>query len=182
MGYSGAFFILVVSVISAFFCEGVLWLLVYRTSSYQNLREIIDRTTKKVESLKTASTQEKKQKNKKLVKEEEFLKDTSRQLNFVKMKSSVVVMVTLTILYSLISSLYDGIPVGKLPFYPIGILKLLTHKGLPGDDLSDCSLGFLYLVCSICNRSNVQKLLGNSPPRAANPFAPQSPYGQQFGQ
>eukprot|EP00959_Pyramimonas_sp_CCMP1952_P290528 6076529-Pyramimonas_sp.AAC.2 len=47
MGYPGALYIMITSVVSSLFCEGVLWVLVYRTSSYQNLREVLDRTTKK---------------------------------------------------------------------------------------------------------------------------------------
>jgi hypothetical protein len=47
MLYSSAPFIVGVSLASSLFCEGVLWLLVYRTVSYQNMREILVRTTKK---------------------------------------------------------------------------------------------------------------------------------------
>jgi hypothetical protein len=43
-----------------------------------------------VESMKTASAVEKKN-NKKLAKEEQFLKDMTRQLNTVKQKSNIVV-------------------------------------------------------------------------------------------
>eukprot|EP00959_Pyramimonas_sp_CCMP1952_P290527 6076529-Pyramimonas_sp.AAC.1 len=157
-----------------------------------------------VESLKTAAVVEKKQKNKKLGKQEDFLKDTSRQLNMVKMKSNVVVSAKsyahrtvckdafgavllpkcadgALIMYhasvrgfgerrlalcaqlakdaskcnrapagnlhglSLCAMLkigrsYEGIPVAKLPFYPVGVVKHISHKGLPGDDLTDCSL------------------------------------------
>jgi len=171
MLYSSAPFIVGVSLASSLFCEGVLWLLVYRTVSYQNMREILVRTTKKVESMKTASAMEKKN-NKKLAKEEQFLKDMTRQLNTVKQKSNVVVVATLAILYSLMTSIFDGIPVGKLPFMPFGFVKTLCHRGLPGDDFTDCSMVFFYMTCSICNRANIQKFLGNAPPRNSHAAMP----------
>ncbi|KAL0383792.1 UNVERIFIED_CONTAM: Calcium load-activated calcium channel [Sesamum calycinum] len=43
----------------------------------------------------------------------------------------------------------------------------MSHRGLPGDDMTDCSMAFLYLLCSISIRTNLQKFLGFSPPRGA---------------
>jgi hypothetical protein len=43
----------------------------------------------------------------------------------------------------------------------------MSHRGLPGNDPTDCSMVFLYFLCSMSIRTNLQKLLGFAPPRAA---------------
>lgn len=60
--------------------------------------------------------------------------------------------------------------VAKLPFTPFGFLHGLSHRNLPGDDYTDCSMMFMYAMCGMGIRSNVQKLLGTTPPKTGNPF------------
>lgn len=52
MKYASAPFLVMVSMTSAFFCEFVLWALLYRTSHYQNLIGSMSRTCKKGETPK----------------------------------------------------------------------------------------------------------------------------------
>ncbi|GAB2258190.1 hypothetical protein Droror1_Dr00014350 [Drosera rotundifolia] len=75
--------------------------------------------------------------------------------------SGIVVAVVLFVVFGLLSSLFEGKVVGKLPFVPV------SHRGLSGEDLTDCSMAFLYLVCSVSIRTNLQKFLGFAPPRGA---------------
>jgi len=130
--------------------------------------------------MKSVSVTAQRTKNKKLGKQEDFLKQTSRELSFTKMKSTVLVSVTLLTLYSLMTSIYDGVVIAKIPFQPFGILKGVSHRGLAGDDFTDCSMAFIYVLCSISFRVNVQKMLGFAPPRtqATGPFGahPSSPF------
>jgi hypothetical protein len=58
--------------------------------------------------------------------------------------------------------------VAKLPFRPFGIVMKMSHRGLQGDDPTDCSMAFLYFLCSISIRTNLQKFLGFAPPRGAS--------------
>mmetsp|Transcript_12836 Transcript_12836/g.24386 ORF Transcript_12836/g.24386 Transcript_12836/m.24386 type:complete len:190 (+) Transcript_12836:104-673(+) len=184
MKYASAPFLVMVSMTSAFFCEFVLWALLYRTSHYQNLIGSMSRTCKKVESMKATNSNAaaKTSKGRKLGKQETFLKQTSRDLSFVKMKSNLVVGLVLFVLYRVLSSTYDGVPVAKLPFEPFGWITKLSHRNLPGDDLTDCSMAFLYVLCSISCRVNIQKLLGFAPPRMLSQVMGQmGPMGQMGG-
>ncbi|KAG0711401.1 Calcium load-activated calcium channel [Chionoecetes opilio] len=63
---------------------------------------------------------------------------------------------------------FDGRVVAKLPFVPISWLQGLSHRNLMGDDYTDCSFIFLYILCTMSIRQNIQKLLGFAPSRAAN--------------
>lgn len=63
---------------------------------------------------------------------------------------------------------FDGRVVAKLPFIPISMVQGLSHRNLPGEDYTDCSFIFLYVLCTMFIRQNIQKMLGFAPSRAAN--------------
>ena len=84
--------------------------------------------------------------------------------------------VALLILYTLTSRHFSGQIVAKLPFEAPWIIKGATQRGLNTGDLTDCSMTYVYVVCSAGLRPNIQKLLGFTPPRQVaqqkNPFEP----------
>lgn len=63
---------------------------------------------------------------------------------------------------------FDGRIVARLPFVPISWIQGLSHRNLPGDDYTECSFIFLYILCTMSIRQNIQKLLGFAPSRAAS--------------
>eukprot|EP00899_Mesostigma_viride_P007981 jgi/Mesvir1/17184/Mv07605-RA.1 len=167
--YTDSLIILGISFLSACFCEAISWLLIYRTAEYKQLRSSIDKNSKKVESMKSAVTSvtdtKQKSKSRKLDRYETQLKDSNRDLGMTKMKSHMVVAVTLGVLYNFLSSSFDGQVMGRLPFEPFILIRSWTHRGLGGDDYRDCSMIFLYALCSMSIRSNLQKFLGFAPPK-----------------
>jgi len=165
-----ALLILVISVFTAFLGEGLTWLMVYRTEKYQRLKLDVERQTKKLEKKKEThgeATLDKTQKRK-MEREEERLKSTNRDLMMVKMKSMFAIGFAFTSLLSMFNSIFDGKVVAKLPFTPISWLQGLSHRNILGDDYTDCSFIFLYIVCTMSIRQNIQKALGFAPSRAAS--------------
>ena len=55
---------------------------------------------------------------------------------------------------------FEADVVAKLPFVPFGILQNITHRGLPGEDYTDCSMTFMLVLCSMSIRTNIAKILG----------------------
>lgn len=168
--------ILAVSFAAAVLCEGLSWVLIYRTPSYKNTRASIDRMTKKVDVIKgkTPAVVAQKSNKKKIDRFESSLKDANNSLFMSKIWVTLTLMMTLMLVFGLLNTLFDGKAVAKLPFKPLRIIQSVTHRGLPGEDSTDCSMAFLYMLCSISIRQNLQKLLGFAPPRGApgqNPFA-----------
>lgn len=168
--YSDGVSVVGISLCTAIVCEAISWILIYRTNSYKNLRSSIDRAAKKLETMKTESNKIslKKSKTKKIDRIETTLKESSRDLSLFKFKSGGVVALVLFVVFGLLNSLFEGKVVAKLPFQPFGLVMKMSHRGLQGNDPTDCSMAFLYFLCSISIRTNLQKLLGFSPPRGAS--------------
>jgi hypothetical protein len=58
--------------------------------------------------------------------------------------------------------------VAKLPFVPISWVQGLSHRNLNGEDYTDCSFLFLYILSTMSVRQNLQKILGVETSRAVS--------------
>ncbi|XP_055332280.1 calcium load-activated calcium channel-like [Paramacrobiotus metropolitanus] len=163
-----AVLIIVVSFIASAIGEGLTWLLVYRTDRYKKLKAEIDRQVKKVEKKKKEETAVSRNKKKMLDREEGKLKHNNRELSMVKMKSIFAIGVAFSAMLSIFSALFEGKVVAKLPFIPFGLFQGLSHRNLLGSDYTDCSYLFLYILCTMSIRQNLQKILGFAPARSSN--------------
>ena len=167
IGYS--LIILVIAFATACLSELTLYLLVYRTEHYQKLKLSLERQAKKLEKKKESATWTSKpglNQKKKLEKSEEKLQGDNREINMIKTKSMVILGFTFTALLGMFNQIFDAVVVAKLPFEPIPFLQGLTHRNLMGNDMRDCSFIFLYILCTMAIRENLQKLTGFAPSRA----------------
>ncbi|PWZ19848.1 Calcium load-activated calcium channel [Zea mays] len=176
--YGDSLSVVGISAATAVLCEAMSWLLIYRTATYNSLRASIERHSRKLDAMKSGSTsassgtaassaQPASSRAKKMDRVETSLKDAARELSLAKLKSGAVVAVMLFVVFGLLNSLFEGRTVAKLPFAPIPLVQRMSHRGLPGNDPTDCSMVFLYFLCSMSIRTNLQKLLSFAPPRAA---------------
>lgn len=159
-------------------CVGLTWLMVYRTEKYQKLKAEVEKQSKKrkfhahcsknyifikaiclknhclpVEKRKEAHGDSlDKQQKKKIEREEERLKNNNRDLSLVKMKSMFAIGFAFTALLSMFNNIFDGRVVARLPFVPISWIQGLSHRNLPGDDYTECSFIFLYILCTMSIR------------------------------
>lgn len=164
-GRGGAVFI---SVCTALLAEGITWVLVYRTDKYKRLKAEVEKQSKKLEKKKETITESAgRQQKKKIERQEEKLKNNNRDLSMVRMKSMFAIGFCFTALMGMFNSIFDGRVVAKLPFTPLSYIQGLSHRNLLGDDTTDCSFIFLYILCTMSIRQNIQKILGLAPSRAA---------------
>lgn len=98
----------------------------------------------------------------------------------VKFKSTAAVTITVISFITVLNSYFEGTVVARLPFQPFSLIAGISHRTLPGDDYYECSMTFFYILCSMCIRTTLQKLLGTEPPRgaASNPFDPTGSFGR----
>ncbi|KAI1732755.1 integral membrane protein DUF106 domain-containing protein [Ditylenchus destructor] len=164
--------IIVIAMFTALLGEGLTYVLVYRSDEYKRLKYSMERKTKKLERKKEsvessgANLNANRTQKRKIEKEEERLKATNRDLSMFRMKSMLAIGFVFTALLSTFSSIFEGRVVAKLPFVPISWIQGLSHRNLIGDDFTDCSFIFLYILCTMSIRQNLQKMLGFTPSRA----------------
>lgn len=53
---------------------------------------------------------------------------------------------------TVLSFSFDGRVVAKLPFVPLSYIQGLSHRNLLGEDYTDCSFIFLYILCTMSIR------------------------------
>ncbi|OON13831.1 hypothetical protein X801_10387, partial [Opisthorchis viverrini] len=125
--------IICISYFTAFLGEGLTWLFVYRTEKYQKLKAEVDKQSKRQ-------------------KQEERLKNINRELSMlILLKPSSLVRILLHFIPTC-SFRFDGRVVTKLPFVPMSWLRSLSHRNLPGDDFTDGSFIFIYILCTMSIR------------------------------
>ena len=98
------------------------------------------------------------------------LKTANAEMQVLKMKSTLAVAVVMISFFYMLSQLFSGMVVAKLPFEPFSIIQNISHRNIEGDDYTECSFHFLYVLVSMSVKSNLQKVLGFAPPRAASPM------------
>lgn len=151
--------------------ELLSWLLVYRTPNYRRMKEELDRSSKKLEAIKqsssTAAATKPNRSNKKEKRLEENMKTTTKDMTATRFKLGIIMSVSMFLVYQLISAKWDGIVVAKLPFSPPGFLQAITHRGLIGDDPTDCAAAFIFAMSFAYFKQNTTKVAGFSPSRAA---------------
>ena len=129
--------------------------------------------TKRLEKEKELPT--KGGKNKSVVRLEKELSIENRDLAFLRMRSSVAPGVTHLLAFSYIYNKYDGHAVARLPFEPFSAVRHISHRHVPGEDFHDCSVAFLYALCSMSLKPNLQKALGVAPADLTSYFQPLEP-------
>jgi calcium load-activated calcium channel len=145
------------------------------------LTKEIDATTKKIEQTKEKEdvvVDKKTAKKKKTSGLEQKLTTLQRDLTFMKFKSTILVTVLMVVTVSSMGNQFQGKPVARLPFEPFSLLTSISHRGLVGDDFTECSYIFIYVIVSYLIRGNIQKIFGfeNNPKSSLfNPFGMQMP-------
>jgi len=166
---SDSLLIIFISCFTALLSEGLSYALIYRTEKFKNLKSEVEKQSKKLEKQKESLPDiTDKNSKKKLERQEERLKTNNRELSLVKMKSMMAISFAFMFLLNIFSTIFEGKVVAKLPFEPISWVRGLSHRNLNGEDYTDCSFIFLYILCTMSVRQNLQKILGVEPSRAAS--------------
>eukprot|EP00117_Sycon_ciliatum_P010475 scpid98397/ scgid12365/ Transmembrane and coiled-coil domain-containing protein 1; Transmembrane and coiled-coil domains protein 4; Xenogeneic cross-immune protein PCIA3 &gt; Transmembrane and coiled-coil domain-containing protein 1 &gt; Transmembrane and coiled-coil domains protein 1; Meg-2-like protein &gt; Transmembrane and coiled-coil domain-containing protein 1 &gt; Transmembrane and coiled-coil domain-containing protein 1 &gt; Transmembrane and coiled-coil domains protein 1 len=161
--------VVLVSMFTTLGAEAIMYMTVYRTDAYKRLKVSLDKHSKQLERKKDAAGEHVRGGQKKKIDSlEERLKNVNREMSTIKMYSMIAISFTFMALMGMFNTVFDGRVVAKLPFVPISWFHGLSHRNLMGEDFTDCSFIFLYIICTMSIRQNLQKLLGVTPSRAAN--------------
>jgi uncharacterized membrane protein (DUF106 family) len=168
--------ILLFSVLTTCVAELANYIMFYSKDDYKKISAEIDRLAKEGEKLKedTGNVANKAKVQKSKDKNERSLKAKSTGLNVMKMKSNVLVGLFFIVTVSSLANYFQGFPVARLPFSPFGFFTGITHRGLIGEDYTECSYIFLYMITTFVIRGNITKIFGFEGPKTGsmNPFFP----------
>ena len=157
--------------------EAISWVLIYRKPEFQKLNNQIELQQKKIDKQKekevaTGAVHASKSKQKKVGRSEKELGSMNRDLAVLRMRQQLVTAVTHLFLLAWFATHYGGRPLAKLPFVPFETVQVISRRGLTTDDPRDCAVYFLYSLCMMTLKPNLQKALGFAPPsNGANAMA-----------
>ena len=80
---------------------------------------------------------------------------------FNGMKTNVIIGILMIAVLNLVGTYFQGKVVAKLPFEPFGIIQGLTHRNIEGNDFTECSYLFIYILSTFVLRTNIKKIFGN---------------------
>ncbi|KRX05086.1 hypothetical protein PPERSA_06720 [Pseudocohnilembus persalinus] len=165
--------VLLYALVAASLSELGSYIMVYRKDQYKSLKQNIDSTNQKIKKTKNTQPSPDQQKSykKKLAQLENTLKNYNQEMSSFRMKSTFIIALFMIITVNSFGTMFQGIVMAKLPFHPFSLFQGITHRGLMGDDYTDCSYLFLYILSAYVVRTNIQKIFGFEAPKSMNPFA-----------
>ena len=111
--------------------------------------------------------------DKKLVQLEKEFEGANNALIAIKSRAMMFTgMIHLLTFFALKDS-YEGMVLAKLPFQPLSWFHPITHRNIKGTDFTDTGMIFIYALCSMAIKPNLQRWLGNAPPKTAMPASAQ---------
>ncbi|GAB0488867.1 hypothetical protein MMPV_000080 [Pyropia vietnamensis] len=149
--------------------EAFTWLTVYRKEEYvaakARVTGLAERLAREEAIIEPAS--KRKAQEKRIAGLTADLKIASSALSSpTRTAVSLASSALLFLAYRLLSSVYAGTIVARLPFEPPPFVRGMTHRGLPeGTHPADASFAFVYAVATMALKANLQRALGFTPPR-----------------
>ncbi|GAB5037562.1 transmembrane and coiled-coil domains protein 1-like [Nannochloropsis oceanica] len=173
-----ALWLVAFAVSAALVTEALSYYFIYSKPEYQRVKKNMIKTAKALERRRQELKKEKKEKqedtaaielsnksDKKCQRFEKDLKENARDMQKMQMLTTLLVGVSSAAVFYLLNRRFTGHVVAKLPFSPWKLVMNLSHRGLPGDDPTDCSMTFLFLMVNMGLKGSLSKLLGNEQPR-----------------
>ncbi|GAB4820699.1 hypothetical protein N2152v2_007745 [Parachlorella kessleri] len=157
--------------------EVAQYLFIYRTQSFKTLKANLEKHAKKLDEAKSATSKNLKKKQARL---DNWREEAGRQVVSLNYKSGFVTMVIVFAGFKLLNQWFGGQVAARLPFEPPAFLQKLTHRGLEGSKVTDCSPLFLYALCQASLRPAISKILGWGPSRVMMDIKPSIPKQLQF--
>ena len=157
-----------------FISEFLAYILVYNKPEYKeakkNLTKVSEELKKKKDMIVSASEEKKHKKLVQKLKDEES--SFKQQMTGMSFRSTMILSMTMMMLFGVFRSYYDGVVVAKLPFTPFALIRGMLHGRLRGTDYTDCAMSGLYFLCNMAFRQTIKMLLGTQAPRGSQNIFP----------
>lgn len=94
----------------------------------------------------------------------------NRDLMIIKTRSNMITAIFHLFMFFSLKASYEGMIIARLPFVPFSFVQSVSHRSIVGSDMQNCGMIFIYMLCSMSIKPNLQKLLGHTPPKTALPL------------
>ncbi|KAL6759851.1 integral membrane protein DUF106-domain-containing protein [Haematococcus lacustris] len=148
--------IVAISIAASTLVEVLVWLLVGSTSRFKAMRGEAEAIKAKMKAHTDAGKSKEQTKYQSM---ELALARINGAMFVPKFKLMVINLVVLGGAWRLVTSWYGGQVVAKLPDAPIAFFRNVTHRGLPGDDLTDCSSHAIYALSQMLVKGTMAKFV-----------------------
>ena len=108
---------------------------------------------------------------------EKNLSGYQQQMFAKKSRSNILGAFISIIMIRQMYAYFKGEVVATLPFEPFSMFAGLTHYGIEGDDMRQCSMSFIYVLSNLTIGNYVKKLLAFEGERVALPQNGGNPWG-----
>ncbi|KAK8801678.1 hypothetical protein WA538_005513 [Blastocystis sp. DL] len=166
--------VVILSLVVNFLSEFVAYIFVYNKSEYKEAKKRLEKVSEEISKRTSdvvASNEEKKHKKliQKLKDEERTLKQEMTGMSF---RSTMILSMTMMLLFGVFRSYYDGIVVAKLPFTPFALVRGMLHGRLRSKDYTDVAMSGLYFLCNMAFRQTIKMILRTQSPRGSQGIFP----------
>jgi len=170
--------------------ELVAWILIYRTSSFRQLKKDFESYVPPKASSSGEAEEEKKdvketkdKKDKREAKEakreqkkaDDFASRVGKKMAVIQVVSGILTMATMIFSIKAVPKIFGNEPAGTLPFEPPGFMQKITQRGLTDEmehDARDFGPFFVFMLCQSSVRLVVQRLVGLGPSKKMLLFKP----------
>mmetsp|Transcript_17296 Transcript_17296/g.25640 ORF Transcript_17296/g.25640 Transcript_17296/m.25640 type:complete len:201 (+) Transcript_17296:35-637(+) len=132
--------------------------------AYNRLDKDIER--RKSEMLYQTDLKRRKKEDKVIEQLTKEMDENARALQAFKMKAGFIGTMFLFFGYWVFSKNYRGLILSTLPFQVPIILRMFTHRGLPGEDYSQISVSFVFFITTMVLRRMVERNYGTPLPKS----------------
>lgn len=91
-------------------------------------------------------------------------------MTFEGLKSNLLIGFMMIGVINTIGTYFQGQVVAILPFEPFSLLRGMTHRNIVGEDFTQAAYLPIYIIGAFIWRTNLKKILGFEPPKAAVTF------------
>jgi uncharacterized membrane protein (DUF106 family) len=169
MALPDAFAIFMTSLLASILSEGVLYLLVYRKTSFQHDREELIALQRKLhqEENRIIRADRKMLYERRLDSLERSLRETYARASRRKLWVNLAISAFYYFIYRMVHKQYKNRVVALLPFEPFAAIRKLTHRDVPGENYRETGLAFIYMLCSMTLRVFISRISGHDLPPVA---------------
>ncbi|PVV04145.1 hypothetical protein BB560_001362 [Smittium megazygosporum] len=148
--------------------ELIIYKLLYSTEKYASLKRSIIQVKKKLKEEEEDTSGSLSKQKKKIAQLSAQLSAYGTEASSLQFRSTLISAGFQFLFMYIINRTYDAQVVAKLPFNPFSFFQGITHKGLSGNDYTDCGALLIFVLNSTMTKPVIESIFGFALPKTTN--------------